>query len=160
MIGNPYSALGDLVDLVAAPRAVLAGPNRAGRRIDGQSLRVAESERENLGARTRLANERIVLRDSAVGVDPQQLAHQAVELLRLHPVGGWDPHPAGTAVSTSSVPSLAWTTCRRYPYCRSDPSLSSRDFSSAAMRARATWTCAGERWVAGSTPAGITAYVK
>jgi hypothetical protein len=87
----------DRVDLVASARAVLAHPQRAGARVQRHALIVADPEREDLGPRAGAADERVVLRHRAVGVDAEDLAHQAVELLRLRPVHGVDADAGGDA---------------------------------------------------------------
>jgi hypothetical protein len=63
--------------------------------VESEPLRVAESQRENLGARAWLSGKGVVLRNGAVGVNAQHLSHKAVELLRLHPIRRQDAHPGG-----------------------------------------------------------------
>src|SRR5262249_57932263 len=72
----------DLVDLVAAARAVLARPQRAGARMNRHALHVSEAEREDFWMRARTAHEGVVLRNRSVRIDPHHLPHVAVELLR------------------------------------------------------------------------------
>ena len=63
--------------------------------MDGDALRITEAERVELGTRASLPDEGIVLGNAAVGVDAEDLAHQAVGLLRLHPVRRVDAEPGG-----------------------------------------------------------------
>jgi hypothetical protein len=78
------------VDLVAAARTVLARPQLAGARMNRHALDVAKAERVDLRMRAGAGDKRVVLRHRSVRIDPQDLAHVAVELLRLRPVDGVD----------------------------------------------------------------------
>ena len=75
-------ALLDHVQLVAAARAVLARPQRAGRRIDVEALRVAVAVAPDRLHRAGRVHERVVLRRRAVVVDAVDLAVRALEVLR------------------------------------------------------------------------------
>src|SRR5690606_28860097 len=77
-------ALPDDVDLVAAARAVLHFPQLARVRMQRRRLHVAMADRPDLRSRAFLSDERVVLRDAPVRIDPGDLADQAVHLLRLH----------------------------------------------------------------------------
>src|SRR5690606_34272576 len=70
------------VDLVAAARAVLAFPELAGARIDGQALGVAVAVAPDLRARAVAADAGIVRRDAAVQAQADQLALELVQRLR------------------------------------------------------------------------------
>src|SRR5262249_24328846 len=83
-------ALRDDRALVAAARAVLARPQPAGARLNRDALHVAEADRVNLGMRAGVSDERVVFRNRAVWIDPQDLPHVARQLLRLRPVDGID----------------------------------------------------------------------
>ena len=61
------------------------------------ALIVADAERVDLGTRAGAADEGVVLRNRSVGVDAQDLAHEAVELLRLRPVHRVDADARGNA---------------------------------------------------------------
>src|SRR5690606_13022892 len=73
------------VQLVAAAGAVLHGPQLARSRVQGRALDVAVAQRPDLGPRARLADEGIVRRDRAVGVDAHDLAQVAAGILGLGP---------------------------------------------------------------------------
>ena len=73
----------DDVDLVAAVRPVLGVEHGAGGRVHGEAELIAMPHREDLGPRPGSADERIVGRDLAVVAQPQHLAVDAVQLLRL-----------------------------------------------------------------------------
>ena len=75
-------ALLDHVQLVAAARAVLARPQRAGRRIDVEALRVAVAVAPDRLHGARRVHERVVLRRRAVVVDAMDLAVRALQVLR------------------------------------------------------------------------------
>src|SRR6185295_5409169 len=88
-------ALLDGVDLVAAAWPMLARPECAGARMNRHALYVSEAERVDLGMRAIAAGKRIVPGDRSVRVDPQHLAHVAIELLRLRPVHRVDADAGG-----------------------------------------------------------------
>src|SRR5438552_2543258 len=56
----------DAIQLVAAARPELRGPDLAGHRMQRQAGRVAMTERVDLRSKACLADERVVLRDGAV----------------------------------------------------------------------------------------------
>ena len=150
-------ALVDDVDLVAASRPVLAEPERARARMDGDALIVAKAKREDLGTRAGAADERIVVRDRPVGVDPQHFPHVAIEVLRLRPVGGRDAAALGNSGRDEqrAVPRLNQPAAR--------PVTLKQDLdvfqapSSAERRALATVRMPGDRCGgSGSFPFGST----
>jgi hypothetical protein len=75
-------ASADDVQLVAALRAVLVGPQRTGARMQGRALDVAIAEREDLGPRAGALRERVVGGHAPVVVQAQDLAGVVVEALR------------------------------------------------------------------------------
>src|SRR5262249_25054676 len=72
----------DDVELVATHRSVFVLPDGARGRLDEQPLRVADAVGKDLGPRIRPMDERIVLRDRPVVVQPQDLAFVRPEILR------------------------------------------------------------------------------
>ncbi len=70
------------VDLVAAVRPLLAGPDLAGLGVHGKTELVAVAHREDLGLVARATDERIVRRHGAVVAKPQQLAAVVAGILR------------------------------------------------------------------------------
>src|SRR5688572_6499821 len=75
----------DDVDFVAAVRAHLGFPDRLRRLVPDETLGRAMAERVDLGPIAFLADERVVLRDRAVGVVAEDLAAQAHLVLRHLP---------------------------------------------------------------------------
>src|SRR5204862_6220087 len=80
------------VDLVPASWSVLACPQLSGARVKRHALIVSNAVREDLRTRAGSSHEWIVAWHRTVGVDPEHLSHEAVELLRLRPPGGIDAH--------------------------------------------------------------------
>jgi len=79
------------IDFVAAARPMLGGPELAGDRMHGETLRVAMAVAPDRGHRTGSADERIVWRNRAVVAQTMNLPVGRAEILRerfLTPVGG------------------------------------------------------------------------
>src|SRR5262249_38728550 len=70
------------VHFVAAVRPVLRVEHAAGGRVHGEAELIAMTEREDLGPRARLADERIVRRRLAVVAHPQHFAVDVAQVLR------------------------------------------------------------------------------
>jgi len=64
------------VDLVATLRAMLVQPQLAAHRIERRTLRIAVSEAVDLGQRAGAADEGVVGRHLAVGLDAHRRAHR------------------------------------------------------------------------------------
>src|SRR5690606_20021959 len=71
------------VDLVASVRPHLDLVDRAGRRMHGEAGRRSMAEREDLRTVVRTADERVVVGDRAVVVEPQYLAAERIRILRV-----------------------------------------------------------------------------
>ena len=74
------------IDLVAAARPVLVHPDGAGLGMDRHALRVAMAVGENLGQHIVTADERIVVGQAAIGMQPEHAAGVVVELLGERPL--------------------------------------------------------------------------
>jgi hypothetical protein len=72
----------DHVHLVAALRPVLVRPEHSRLRMDRSTLHVAVPEVEFLGLPSRLAGERVVLRDAAIVVQPDHRSGMVIRALR------------------------------------------------------------------------------
>src|SRR5438309_9346915 len=72
----------DHVHLVAALRPVLVRPEHSRLRMQRRALHVAVPEVEFLGLPSRLADERVVLRDAAIIVQPDHRAGMVIRALR------------------------------------------------------------------------------
>jgi hypothetical protein len=86
MNAMPEGATDD-IDFVAAARAMLDLPQRAGRGVQRQALHVAMAVAPDFGLGARLPDEGIVVRRLAVGGDADQLADVVAEILRLVAIG-------------------------------------------------------------------------
>ncbi len=76
-----------MIELIAAARAVLHRPELSRRRIERRRLHVAMPVRPDLGKRVGAADERIVARHRAVGIDAHDLPLPLREILRAVAVG-------------------------------------------------------------------------
>src|SRR5688572_1085115 len=92
------------VHFIAAARAVFDLPQLAGLWMESRRLDVAVTEGPDLRPHAFLADERIVLRYGAVGVDAHELADQAVHLLRLHAAGSDRPIAEGDEQRAIAIP--------------------------------------------------------
>src|SRR5688572_10697927 len=79
-------ALLDEVQFIATACPVLDDPVLSVR-VEGGRLRIAVSERPDLGLRSIATGERVVIGNRTVGVDPHRLAEVAIELLSMLPHG-------------------------------------------------------------------------
>src|SRR5690606_2124869 len=87
----------DVVELVTALRRHLDVPETAVRGIEGEPERIAVAERPDLGCDAALIGEGIVIRNGAVHVEPDDLAHRRLHVLgrrALLPLAGADPQVA------------------------------------------------------------------
>ena len=126
------------VDLVAAARPVLLQPEPAGLRVHGQPLRVAVAVAEDLGPGARAADERIVLRHAAVGMQAHHLAGDLAQILRAL---------ALAALAQRDEQIASRSNARREPKCcarrraASASKITSRSSSRPSPRRRARPAC-------------------
>ena len=73
----------DQIELIAAARTVLDGPDLAACRIDRERLGIAMPVTPDLGPGISAPDEGIVLRDAAIRIQARHLAEIAAQILRL-----------------------------------------------------------------------------